>query len=128
LTNDSQAATSSGPANHQTIDDARTTTQTGQASGYGEELRGRRTANGEIFDPVQFTAASWYYPFNTRLRVSHDYLSRGRRVRRSVVVRVNDRGPNRRFKARVIDLSEASFAALADTKLGLIPVTIEVVK
>lgn len=89
----------------------------GIASWYGAECAGRRTASGEIFSPEGFTCASWHYPFQSILRVS---TIRGK----SVVVRVNDRGPNRRLH-RIIDLSEASFAALADTKRGLIPVTIE---
>ena len=94
--------------------------QKGIASWYGAESAGKITASGETFSPRGFTAASWHYPFGTTLRVS--YLDR------YVVVRVNDRGPNRRFKNRVIDLSEASFAALADIKLGIIPVKIEKIK
>lgn len=93
--------------------------QKGIASYYGSELAGRATANGEYFNPNGFTCASWYYPFGTLLRVRHK--------KQSVIVRVNDRGPARHL-GRIIDLSEASFAALADTKLGLIPVIIERVK
>lgn len=96
--------------------------QTGIASWYGNECAGKKTASGEVFVPSRFTCASWFYPFQTLLRVSHTDRNG---VYRSVLVRVNDRGPNRRFKERIIDLSEASFSALADTKLGLIPVTIE---
>lgn len=94
--------------------------ETGVASWYGRDHKGRRTASGEPFIPSGFTCASWHYPFQTLLRVSS---SNGK----SVIVRVNDRGPARRLH-RIIDLSEASFAALADTKLGLIPVTIERIK
>lgn len=93
--------------------------QRGIASYYGEECRGKRTASGELFNPQGYTCASWHHPFGTLLRV--------RTTRHSVIVRVNDRGPNKRLH-RIIDLSEAAFRQLADTKLGLIPVTIEVVK
>lgn len=72
----------------------------GLASWYGPGFAGRLTANGEIFDPGQLTAAHRTLPFNTHLRVTN--LSNGR----SVVVRINDRGP---FKgARIIDLSRAA--------------------
>lgn len=72
----------------------------GIASWYGPGFAGRLTANGEIFDPGQLTAAHRTLPFNTHLRVVN--LGNGR----SVVVRINDRGP---FKgARIIDLSRAA--------------------
>lgn len=87
------------------------------ASWYGDELRGRPMANGKPFNPSALTCASWRYPLGTRLRVSYGT--------RWVVVTVTDRGPNRRFKKRVIDLSHASFKRLADPKLGLIEVKIE---
>lgn len=90
--------------------------QTGIASWYGAESAGKITASGEAYNPRGATAASWNYPFGTRLRVWY--------LNRHVDVRVNDRGPARCLR-RLIDLSEASFSALADTKLGLIPVTIE---
>jgi rare lipoprotein A len=72
----------------------------GIASWYGPGFAGRRTANGEIFDPGQLTAAHRTLPFNTHLRVTN--LENGR----SVVVRINDRGP---FSGgRIIDLSRAA--------------------
>jgi hypothetical protein len=69
---------------------------TGEASWYGPGFAGHRTADGEIFDPRKLTAASPWLPFNTILRVTD--LQTGR----SVVVRINDRGP---FGRGVLDLS-----------------------
>ena len=85
--------------------------------GGGEKLN-KHTANGEVFDPNEFTCASWYYSFGTRLKVTN--IGNGR----SVVVRVNDRGPNKRLK-RAIDLSKRAFSNIADLKTGLISVKIE---
>lgn len=78
---------------------------TGVASWYGARFAGRRTASGERFDPDEYTAAHRTLPFGSRVRVT--------RGDRSVVVRINDRGP---FHGnRVIDLSRA-----AADELGLI--------
>jgi rare lipoprotein A len=79
----------------------------GLASWYGPGLRGHRTANGERFDGGAYTAAHRTLPFGTRLRVTC------RRTGRSVVVRVNDRGPF--VGGRVIDLSQAASRALGMT-------------
>lgn len=94
----------------------------GIASTYGHEIfrinpKGL-TANGERFQPMGRTAAIWDVPFNTRLRVTH--LATGR----SIVVRVNDRGPHRRL-GRLIDLSTGSCRALG--ACGLARVRVEVV-
>lgn len=71
-----------------------------EASYYGDEFAGRPTANGEIFDPGQMTAAHRTLPFGSLVRVSDADTGR------SVVVRINDRGP---FHGdRAIDLSEAA--------------------
>jgi len=69
---------------------------TGEASWYGPGFAGQRTADGEIFDPSKLTCASPWLAFNTMLRVTD--LETGR----SVVVRVNDRGP---YGRGVLDLS-----------------------
>ena len=74
--------------------------QDGVASWYGPNFVGRPTANGEIFDPSQLTAAHQTLPFDTLVQVTH--LENGR----SVVVRINDRGPF--VGRRVIDLSRAA--------------------
>ncbi len=93
--------------------------EAGYASFYGEELRGELMANGQPFDPDQLIAASWFYPFGTRIRVFHRD--------RSVVVTITDRGPAKRLvrQGRIIDLSRAAFEALANPHLGLIPVRIQ---
>jgi len=89
------------------------------ASWYGEDHRGKLTASGAPFDPDLYTAASWHYPFGTKLKVSHGS--------RSVLVTVNDRGPAKRLK-RDIDLSMAAFRGLALLRRGLLVVKIERVK
>src|SRR6185369_14482370 len=71
------------------------------ATYYGQEFAGHRTASGEKFNPSAMTAAHRTMPFGTRVRVT--------RNGRSIVVRINDRGPF--VKGRAIDLS--SGAALA---------------
>ena len=74
--------------------------QVGQASWYGELFHGRRTANGEIYDMERLSAAHPTLPLPVYARVTN--LSNGR----SIVVRVNDRGPYARD--RIIDLSRRS--------------------
>lgn len=72
----------------------------GYASYYADEFHGRKTANGETFDMHAMTAAHRTLPFGTKVRVTN--TSTGK----SVVVRINDRGP---FKDdRIIDLSLAA--------------------
>ena len=79
------------------------------------------TASGELLNDAALTAAMWVVPFGTRYRVTN--LSTGK----SVVVRVNDRGPGRRAVKglRIIDLSSAAFGAIADPHSGLVRVRIE---
>lgn len=92
--------------------------QTGLASWYGPGFAGRRTANGEIFDPSQLTAAHKELPFNTLVRVTNE------RNNMSVVVRINDRGP---FKpGRIVDLSRAGAEAINMVGSGVAEVTLEV--
>lgn len=93
------------------------------ASWYGAECAGKPTASGEIFDPTKLTAASWFYPLGTFLMVE---MLLHRDPDRSVVVRVNDRGPHRRYvsRGRKIDLSHAAFRRLAKPDVGLINVRI----
>ncbi|RTW47501.1 septal ring lytic transglycosylase RlpA family protein, partial [Pseudomonas aeruginosa] len=69
---------------------------TGEASYYGSRHAGLRTASGERYNPNAMTAAHRTLPFGTRVRVTN--LDN----RRSVVVRINDRGPFRR--GRIIDV------------------------
>lgn len=72
----------------------------GMASYYGAELAGRRTASGERFDPSELTAAHRTLPFGSKVRVTNPANGR------SVVVRINDRGPFTRN--RLIDLSRSA--------------------
>jgi len=80
-------------------------------------------ANGRKLNDSKFTCASWDYKFGTRLLVT---TSSGR----SVIVVVTDRGPAKRLcrMGRTLDLSKASFLALADLKRGVIEVSVEVIK
>ena len=81
----------------------------GVASWYGREFAGHRTANGERFDPSDYTAAHRTLPFGSRVRVTNA-------AGKSVVVRINDRGP---FSGhRVIDLSQAAAAELGLVRSG----------
>lgn len=91
---------------------------TGNASWYGPGFAGRHTANGEIFNPAELTAAHRTLPFNTRVRVTH--MATGQ----SVTVRINDRGP---FKDnRIIDLSRAAADVIGLTASGVGLVELEV--
>ena len=81
----------------------------GVASWYGSEFAGRRTASGERFDPASYTAAHRTLPFGSRVRVTN---ASGK----SVVVRINDRGPF--HGGRVIDLSQAAAAELGLVRSG----------
>lgn len=86
----------------------------GRASFYGYES-GRVTANGELFDPLGMTAAHWTMPFGARVRVTD--VATGR----SVVVRINDRGPHPRLH-RLIDLSLGAARVLGITGRGVVAV------
>jgi rare lipoprotein A len=77
-----------------------------------------KTANGETFSPGKLTAAHRTLPFGTMVRVTN------LRNSRTVIVRINDRGPF--TKGRVIDVTPAAAAELKFS--GLTPVTLEVVK
>jgi rare lipoprotein A len=84
--------------------------QRGAASWYGPGFHGRRTASGEAFNPSDMTAAHRFLPFGTRLRVVNEANGR------SVIVRVNDRGPFTR--QRIIDLARGPAQALGLTATG----------
>ena len=86
----------------------------GWASYYGAELRGQRTASGEIFDPARLTAAHRSIRFGTCVTVVH------LQNRRSVDVIINDRGPH--VADRIIDLSQAAAAKLGMMAQGVVRV------
>lgn len=92
----------------------------GLASWYGPGFHGRRTASGEVFDMYDYTAAHSFLPFNTKVRVTN--LSN----HRSVVVRINDRGPH--TKHRIIDLSYQAAKKIGLLEMGTARVRIEIVK
>jgi len=85
----------------------------GTASWYGPGFHGRKTANGERFNQYALTAAHKTLPFNTHLKVTN------RLNGKSVVVRINDRGPY--IGDRSLDLSKAAAHCLGSTGRGVIP-------
>src|SRR5579863_7149228 len=87
----------------------------GTASWYGAQHQGRKMANGQRFDRHKLTAASWYFPLGTAIRVVN--VKNGE----SVVVTITDRGPNLRLN-RILDLSEAAANRLGYVGQGLTPV------
>ena len=91
----------------------------GVASWYGARFHGRTTASGEPYDMHALTAAHPSLPFGTRVRVTN--LANGR----SVVVRINDRGPF--VKRRIIDLSRHAAEHLGFRDAGLAKVRVEVI-
>ncbi|MFW5769306.1 MAG: septal ring lytic transglycosylase RlpA family protein [Spirochaetota bacterium] len=92
----------------------------GIASWYGGKFHGRLTANGEIFDTNKLTAAHRTLPFDTRVKVTNQNNGK------SVIVRINDRGPF--LHGRIIDLSQAAAMKIGMLESGTAPVTVEVLK
>jgi rare lipoprotein A len=97
---------------------------TGMASWYGEEHRGRLMANGKRFNPDKLTAASWFYPLGSKVRVT---LNCNNPNSRSVLVTITDRGPAKELvrDGRIIDLTHAAFKRLGHPAIGLVAVTVE---
>ena len=95
--------------------------QTGLATWYGGEHQGGPTASGERFNKRALTAAHRTLPMNTRVRVTNQ------RNGKSVVVRINDRGPYGK-KSHIIDVSEAAARELGMIDAGIVPVRVEVMK
>lgn len=102
------------PAAEPAIEETGEALGTGVASYYGARFAGRPTASGERFDPGQMTAAHRTLPFGSRVRVTNP--SNGK----SVVVRINDRGPF--HKGREIDVSRAAADELGLVQRGHGPV------
>lgn len=92
---------------------------TGRASYYGDFFHGRRTASGEKFDIHKFTAAHRTLPFGTKVKVTNLHNNK------SVVLKINDRGPH--VKTRIIDLSKAAARAIDLMRYGAARVAIEVI-
>lgn len=97
---------------------ATVTIQEGLVSWYGEQFHARPTASGELFDAAAMTMAHPTLPFGTRVRVTN--LRNGR----TVVLRVNDRGPF--IGSRIADLSQAAAAYLGVLRRGIAHVRLEV--
>lgn len=96
----------------------------GMASWYGEDHRGRLMANGKRFNPDKLTAASWFYPLGTKVRVT---LNSNSQNPRSILVTITDRGPAKDLvrDGRIIDLTHAAFKRLGHPAVGLVSVTVE---
>jgi rare lipoprotein A len=92
----------------------------GEASYYGHELAGNRTASGERFDPQALTAAHRTLPLGSKLRVTN--TANGK----SVIVRVNDRGPF--AKRRVLDMSLAAAHKISMVRAGKALVRMELLR
>ena len=90
----------------------------GYSSWYGDRFHGRKTASGELYDMYKLTAAHRTLPFGTYIKVTNLQNNK------SVVVRVNDRGP---FKAnRIIDVSRKAASKLGFINQGLARVRLEI--
>lgn len=93
--------------------------QVGNASWYGKKFHGRTTASGEDFDMFELTAAHRQLPLGTYVRVTD--LRNGK----SVIVRINDRGPF--IKGRIMDLSYGA-ARMLDFHAGVEKVRLDIVE
>ena len=94
--------------------------QTGKASYYASRLHGRPTASGERYDQTAMTAAHPSLPFGSLVRVTNLYNGR------SVVLRINDRGPF--VGGRVIDVSRSAAEQLGMLRAGSVRVQLELVE
>lgn len=95
-------------------------TQKGKASYYHDKFHGRRTACGEKFNQQSLTGAHRKLLFNTLVKVTN--LNNDK----SVIVRINDRGPYK-YEGRIIDLTLAAAKKIGVIRRGVVPVKIEVV-
>jgi rare lipoprotein A len=93
----------------------------GQATYYGNSLAGNRTASGDRYDPRELTAAHKHLPFGTIVRVTREDDGK------SVIVRINDRGPFGN-ESRIIDVSYAAAEALDMIRAGVVPVRVEILE
>lgn len=92
----------------------------GGASFYANKFVGRTTANGEIYSHGKMTAAHKSLKFGTKVKVTD--LS----TKKSIVVRINDRGPF--IKGRVIDLSKGAASKLGIVNRGVAKVSVKIIK
>jgi rare lipoprotein A len=92
----------------------------GAASFYADRFAGRKTANGERYDPEAYTAAHRTLPFGSIVRVVHEKTGAW------VLVRVNDRGPY--AKGRILDLSKQAARRLSMLHEGVTRIRLEVLQ
>lgn len=92
----------------------------GRASYYAAKFHGKRTASGETYNSKLMTAAHRTLPFGTQIKVTN------LRNKKSVVVRVNDRGPH--VRGRIVDLSRAAAQLIGITRTGTARVELEILK
>jgi len=92
----------------------------GECSYYGAKFHGKKTANGEVFDMHAFTAAHKELPFGTVLKVTN--LENNK----SVIVRINDRGPF--VRGRILDVSYAAAEKLDMIRSGTAQITAELIE
>ena len=95
-------------------------TETGVASFYGDKHQFKQTASGELYNHDLKTAAHKTIPLGSTLKVTNINNDK------SVVVKLNDRGPF--VKGRVVDLSKSAFSSIGNTNSGLIDVRVEVIE
>ena len=93
--------------------------KTSFASYYHSKFNGRKTASGEIFSNLKMTAANKNLPFGTLVKVTN------LRTNKSVVVKINDRGPY--HTSRAMDLSKAAFDEIGNLDRGIMPIEYEIV-
>ena len=91
-----------------------------KASWYGPGFHGRKTANGEVYDQMSFTAAHKSLKFGTLLKITN------LKNNKSVVIRINDRGPY--IHGRDLDLSKAAALELGMVRKGVAKIKVEEIK
>lgn len=92
----------------------------GKASWYGHPYHGRKAASGEIYNMNSLTAAHRTLKFGTKLKVTNIANNK------SVVVRINDRGPF--VKGKILDLSKVAFQQIASSSVGVINIKYNVIE
>lgn len=91
----------------------------GIVSWYADKFHGKKTSSGELYDKTDFTAAHKTLPFGTKVKVTNT------RNGKSIIVKVNDRGPH--TKSRLMDLSRAAFSSIGSTSSGTLNVEMEII-
>lgn len=94
--------------------------QYGEASYYGKEFHGRKTASGEVYDMYKMTCAHKKLPFGTKIKVTN------LENKKTVIVRVTDRGPF--VSGRIIDLSYGAAQKIDMVAAGVVRVRVEILR